>query len=119
MEKLKYKDGYPFMEDVFKRISSQSRHDRRASYFEYQNIFETIFKVEDDFCNAVFLLEKSELMLSTDRGELFINSYKDLYNIYLEEFKEKVEYVKSVHKAKHFQVNPDYFEQTYKPIEAW
>ena len=100
-----------------------SRHDKRQAILEVNKLHELFLPAEESFGAYVLKLESAPIVLEdTDpiTSEVtvhYVYEYKDLYNLFLKDFSQRVDAAKLAIKLKYWDINQNYFLNTYKPIE--
>lgn len=100
-----------------------SRHDKRQAILEVNKLHPIFLPAEESFGAYVLMLESKPVSLEdTDpiSGETevhLVSDYDTLYALFLKDFSQRIELAKKVIKPKYWDINPQYFVNTYKPLE--
>lgn len=105
------KEGKPYLEELFTPKSLFSRQDKRQAVFEYEKLFEILAEIEADFRESIF--KDGEVI----DGIEYVIHYDWFYQQHLETFIFYCDWIEKNIKPKYWNINRNYFEQQYKPLE--
>lgn len=94
-----------------------NRQQKRATTKELSRAIRTFEKLNTNFLNALFHLEGTHFYWYNGKyNEKRRNTYANVYSVYLALWAGAIEH--HVNKCKYISFNPDWFEQTYQPLET-
>lgn len=93
---------------IYLPFKPKNRRERRTYLNEVHRNIGLIDELEVGFLNDLF----------DDDDAPFAYDYSELYSLYLDKYKELMDWMGRCNKFKHTVPNPKYFMQKYKPLET-